>query len=386
MPRPHVSLCTCTFNDAALADGLLAATAAWSVRPGEIVVCDDGSDPPYVPGDGLPEVRLVRHARNLGITRAKHDVLGAATGEILVFMDCDVRPEPDWLRLCLPLLARPDIGLVCGPVVHDAGQDCVSRYVRAFGDNHHQNASGPVTFVPGNAWAIRREVWERVGGLSGCRRDVCEDHYLSERLRREGSTLWVEPAARVRQIRRLSRVAALARFWKWCHAAFKAKPFPEDALPGLVFSQFIIPLSQRAPEIVDLGSPEFFYLELAYASHVALDLCAFGRTHWGHGDQGERAWWAGLRRLCAGKRRLTALLTADLARLGHAPPSGTEPATQPFAACFEVLAGLGPGVLTWLDSRGVARFLAEEAAGHDFSAYAGADLNEPGLTGGGPPA
>ena len=70
------------------------------------------------------------HARNLGITRAKHDALGAATGEILVLMDCDVRPDPDWLRRCLPLLARPDIGLVCGPVVHDAGTDIVSRYVR----------------------------------------------------------------------------------------------------------------------------------------------------------------------------------------------------------------------------------------------------------------
>ena len=86
MTLPRISLCTCTYNDAALADGLLAATARWDVRPGEIVVCDDGSDPPYAPGDGLPEVRVVRHDRNRGITRAKHDVLSAATGEILVLM------------------------------------------------------------------------------------------------------------------------------------------------------------------------------------------------------------------------------------------------------------------------------------------------------------
>jgi hypothetical protein len=34
----------------------------------------------------------------------------------------------------------------------------------------------------------------------------------------------------------------------------------------------------------------------------------------------------------------------------------------------------------------VARFLAEEAAGHDFSAYAGTSLDEPDLARGSPSA
>ncbi len=381
MSRPRLSLCTFTYNDGVLADDLLADLGRWTVQPDEILVVDDGSDPPYAPARLPQQGRIVRQPRNTGITRAKHTGVSAATGEVILAVDCDVRLTPGWLAACLPHALRSEVGLVSGPVVHAAGDDCVSRYLRAFGDNHNLGATGAVDFIPGNAWLLRRDVWEAVGGLDGFDQDVCEDRCLCGRVRRAGYQLFIEPEARALQVRKLSRVAALRRFWKWCHAAFKAEPVAEASLPGLVCSSFVMPMSERIADAVGWGTLEFLYLEVAYLSHVALDLCAFGRKHWGYGETPDQAWWAGLRQFFAGQRRLLALLTADLAAMGHGVPRPRPLAANPFADAFAVLESLRPsGVFTWLDSQGVARLLAEEADGQrHFSAYATASLDEPGL-------
>lgn len=74
----------------------------------EIVVADDGSpEPPVVP----PGVRLVRQA-DAGFRLAAVRNLGAAgaTGDVLVFLDADTAPEPQFVRELtrLPALA-PDV-------------------------------------------------------------------------------------------------------------------------------------------------------------------------------------------------------------------------------------------------------------------------------------
>lgn len=63
----------------------------------EVVVADDGSDPPLGMPDGFDELDLkVVHQedRGFGLARARNTGAKAATGDILIFVDCDMVPEP----------------------------------------------------------------------------------------------------------------------------------------------------------------------------------------------------------------------------------------------------------------------------------------------------
>jgi hypothetical protein len=91
----------------------------------------------------------------------------------------------------------------------------VSRYLRAFGDNHNLGVTGPVAFIPGNAFALRRTVWEEIGGFAGHTDAVGEDHYLCVRLRERGYALHSDASVRARQTRRLGAHHPLPRVWRW---------------------------------------------------------------------------------------------------------------------------------------------------------------------------
>lgn len=65
----------------------------------EVVVVDDGSDPPLAPPAESPlDVRVLRQEdRGFGLARARNTGARAAAHEILVFLDCDMMPESGWL-------------------------------------------------------------------------------------------------------------------------------------------------------------------------------------------------------------------------------------------------------------------------------------------------
>lgn len=68
----------------------------------EIVVVDDGSSPPLSTTHLEPEiqrkykVKIMRHDQTVGLIGAKKTGGDAATGDIVVFFDCHVAPQPGW--------------------------------------------------------------------------------------------------------------------------------------------------------------------------------------------------------------------------------------------------------------------------------------------------
>jgi glycosyltransferase involved in cell wall biosynthesis len=80
----------------------------------EVVVVDDGSEPPaaevFAPFEGNLTLRSMR-LRQGGPARARNAALAVALGEYVVFTDDDCQPDPGWLEAFdAVFVARPDAG------------------------------------------------------------------------------------------------------------------------------------------------------------------------------------------------------------------------------------------------------------------------------------
>ena len=109
-----------------------------------------------------PEVRYVFEGRP-GLSHARNSALAAARGDLIVFTDDDIRPNPDWLDEIHGEFARdPALGLLAGRVLlaHD-GLLKVSYQPSTDRQEFVFPASG--NFAIGANMAFRREVFERVG-------------------------------------------------------------------------------------------------------------------------------------------------------------------------------------------------------------------------------
>lgn len=106
--------------------------AVWESTPRsvplEIIVVDDGSEPPLSTTHLTPEVqkrynlRVLRHDTTVGLIGAKKTGGDGATGDIIAFFDCHVAPQPGWheaffrmigqnyRRLVVPQITALDVG------------------------------------------------------------------------------------------------------------------------------------------------------------------------------------------------------------------------------------------------------------------------------------
>ncbi len=376
MPSPRLSLCTYTYNDAEFIHNLLRQVPSWQVQPDEIVVVDDGSKQPFAPLSPLPQLRVIRLDQNQGITRAKGAGLSAARGERIFSLDCDTRVAPDWLSVNLPNLERPGVGLVGGALAHAAGSDLVSRYLRAYGDNHNMQHTGAVEFLPGNAFLLRRSTWEQVGGFSAHAESCCEDHYLSHLLRSRGYSLYTDADAKALQLRRIRRSTLCKRVWAWCHKTVKGQMLGHERAVPYLFEVAVKPMLERFDTSTRQGEPLFLYVDLLYLAHTVLDCLDFGVAE-GLTTAPVRAGF--LRRLAGlfeGYPRLWACFRTDLADTGHQvlmPAAGDEDAWADFFLFSDMLRH--SGLFDWLEREGVALLRREERDEHyHFSAYAQASF------------
>src|SRR3954451_15729402 len=88
---------------------------AQTVADLEVIVVDDGSDPPIA--GALADVRddrlrVLRHARNRMAPAARNTALAAARAPFVSQLDADDLWEPEYLETVLPRFDDPAVGLV----------------------------------------------------------------------------------------------------------------------------------------------------------------------------------------------------------------------------------------------------------------------------------
>lgn len=150
-------------DDAVHLDACLALLARQTVRPDEVVVVDNAS------ADASAEVARrwgarVVHEPRVGIPAAAAAGYDAARGAVLLRLDADTRPGPDWVAHALHVLADPRVDAVTGTGLFDLpgarGRRVARVYLGAYYALGHLAAGHPVLW--GSSMGFRADDWRRV--------------------------------------------------------------------------------------------------------------------------------------------------------------------------------------------------------------------------------
>ena len=170
---PSVSVIVPIYN---VARTLPTTLPAWIGQdyPAEWLLVDDGSTDGTralleVEVAGQPSVRLLRHEENRGRAAARNTGIEAATGDVLLFLDADMRPEPDFVRQHA-MLHRDTA--VAGAVSHAVleGLDPSDPYHRYLESRRGAKAVGPERPLPFKYFiigytSVKAHVVREVGGF-----------------------------------------------------------------------------------------------------------------------------------------------------------------------------------------------------------------------------
>jgi glycosyltransferase involved in cell wall biosynthesis len=156
----------------------------------ECIVVDDGPQPDlYSLLEGLP-IRHIRLPERRGPAFARNRGAESARGEILLFLDADVRPLPDTLGKIADFFSvHPEVAAVFGSYDDEPTEiGFYSQFKNLFHHYTHQNSSAQARTFWAGCGAVRQESFIRVGGFDEKRytHPAVEDIELGYRLNRSG--------------------------------------------------------------------------------------------------------------------------------------------------------------------------------------------------------
>lgn len=200
MSPTRISVVIPTFRRGESLGQTVRALASQSLAPHEIIVVDQNPpgwlegelgtalDPATVLWSAKPNASA---ARNFGFVRS--------AGEVVLFIDDDLLPEPDFLsRAAARLTDHPDIGCI-SPLIVTPDIDAVeaTRQARKHALSRHTRAPEVLAMpsVISAAMFFRRETYERAGGFDELLFDYAragEDQELCFRMRARGLDVWLD--------------------------------------------------------------------------------------------------------------------------------------------------------------------------------------------------
>jgi GT2 family glycosyltransferase len=167
----------------------------------EVIVVDNASmdGSASIIRNQFPGVRFIPNTSNLGFAAACNQGAELAAGRYLLFLNQDTQVQPGWLAgLVQSLEEHPSAGMAtskllfmqhpelinaCGLEVHFTGL----TFLRGLGERAEAYAKpGNVFAVSGASFAVRRELWEELGGFDSELGMYYEDTDLSWRAQLAG--------------------------------------------------------------------------------------------------------------------------------------------------------------------------------------------------------
>lgn len=134
----------------------------------EIIIIDDGSWDGSVNflKKNYPDIRLFKHTANRGFSAAVNTGARAAKGDLILLINTDVTPDPDFLVKVLPNFEDKSVFAVS---LHEKGFGSAKGtftdgYIKlAMGEEGNKNHSS--FYVSGGSGVFRRSIWVKLGGM-----------------------------------------------------------------------------------------------------------------------------------------------------------------------------------------------------------------------------
>ena len=156
----------------------------------EIIVVDNGTQPPTISAEYAPRVKVIRLSSHSGVSKARNAGAAEATGEILAFLDDDDLWNPDYIKNVEKAFTE--------------GADCVVSRLDSMEDGRivpHKNADTLLTLenllmfnpgITGSNIALKKAVFSSVGGFDE-HLPTSEDKSLVIELLRSGARIATLP-------------------------------------------------------------------------------------------------------------------------------------------------------------------------------------------------
>lgn len=169
----RVSIVLPNWNGEALLQKNLPAVIA-AANGAQIIVADDASTDGSVTmlKDTFPDLLVVTHAKRLGFAGNVNNGVLHATGDVVVLLNTDVRPNQNFLDPLLKHFVDPTVFAVgCLEQSHENGGVVERGRGLAWWEKgyfiHSKGAiiSGTTAWVSGGSGAYRKKIWDEIGGM-----------------------------------------------------------------------------------------------------------------------------------------------------------------------------------------------------------------------------
>ena len=205
---PSISVVIVAFNSRSELEDTLPAVAAELVEGDELIVVDNASEDGSAEATAslAPQARVIALSENLGFAEGSNWGASQSKGDLIVFLNPDARPLPGFGEAIRRPAAREDWAACMGLVACEH-----ARFVNTQGNLVHFTgiawAGGhgnpipiglppqEVTAASGACLAVRRDVWEELGGFPDEFFLYHEDIDFSLRLWLWGRRVGIEPTA-----------------------------------------------------------------------------------------------------------------------------------------------------------------------------------------------
>ncbi len=233
---PKVSVIVCTHRGSATLVKCLDSILALDYPDFEVILVNDGGD------DRVAEIatsyETVRHfaTPHEGLGAARNTGAREAKGTIFAYLDDDCIVEPDWLRWIVAQFADdPTLGCAGGPNVPPVPETATRAIVAAApgGPTHVLLTDTRAEHLPGCNLAVRREVFEKVGGFHTVFRSAGDDVDFCWRVLAAGHGLGFHAAAFVWHHRRFTYPAYFRQQMGYGRAEALLMPMHPDRFQGV---------------------------------------------------------------------------------------------------------------------------------------------------------
>lgn len=198
--RPRVAAIVPQYSEPSSSiERVLGGILSQRYAPDEVVLVDDASPaPPMIAQDLAERTRILRLARNGGVSAARNHAADQTSGDYILFTNCDVVLADDWVQRATEFMeANPAVAAVSGAIVPRIGNAVIRRWRLQHIETkvHRIDLAAPVEvqWIVGHVMFVRRIAFEEVGGFDARYRRAGDDPDLCNRLRAAGHKIYHLP-------------------------------------------------------------------------------------------------------------------------------------------------------------------------------------------------